>query len=285
MMFMDKILDLDLDYFVWPIAHNRAEEHGRPPARDFDYIASEEQVRQFLEDRCGLSTSNKLRGAEFVEHVDAFWTWDRWIREGKISTQFEVAHVDAHADLGVGWNDSSWVHLLIDLLGLPLEKRNQPKTGGDGLHSGSYLAFAIGNRWISRAKYVYPIEPPWLAPVHDPNDHSMEAFVRRMHPILHGEPEDDGCPSDVMALYFRNEDPSTGMIELPHFTPEQKDQIFLSSDLHPAHTEPPMPFECIHGDTYSDSGFTHIVVAQSPIYLPESADKLMAIVREYFDPV
>jgi hypothetical protein len=35
MMFMDKILDLDLDYFVWPIAHNRAEEHGRPPG-DFD---------------------------------------------------------------------------------------------------------------------------------------------------------------------------------------------------------------------------------------------------------
>jgi hypothetical protein len=153
---MDKILDLDLDYFVWPIVHNQTEEHGRPPAEDFDYIASEVDVRQFLEDRCGLNTSNKLPGAEFVEHVDAFWTWDRWIREGKISNKFEVAHVDAHADLGVGWGDTSWIHLLIELLALPPEERNQPRTGGDGLHSGSYLAFAIGNRWISRANYVYP---------------------------------------------------------------------------------------------------------------------------------
>lgn len=284
-MFMDKILDFDLDYFVWPIVHNRAEEHGRPPAGDFDYIASEEQVRQFLEDRCGLSTSNKLPGGEFVEHVDAFWTWDRWIREGKISAQFEVAHVDAHADLGVGWNDSSWVHLLIELLALPPEERNQPKAGGAGLHSGSYLAFAIGNRWISRAKYVYPLESPSLAPRDNPNDHTMEAFVRRMHPILHGEPEDDGCPSDVMAPYFRNGAPSTRVIELPHFTPEQKEQVFWSGDLDPVHREPPVPFECIPGDAYSDSGFTHIVVAQSPIYLPESADELMAVVREYFDPV
>lgn len=282
---MEKILDLDLDYFVWPTAYNRAAEHGRPLAEDFDYIASDEQLRHFLENRCGLSTTNRLPGAEFVEHVNAFWTWDRWMREGRLSTQFEVVHVDGHADLGVGWNDSSWVHLLIELLALPPEKRNHPKTGDNGLHSGSYLAFAIGNRWISRTKYVYPVVPAWLAPVNDPSDYSMEAFVRRMTPTLYGEPEDDGLPTDLMALYFRNEDPRTGLIEMPHFAPEQKDQATWSTGVEPVHKEPPMPFECIPGDTYSNSGFTHIVVAQSPVYLPESADRLMAVVREYFDPV
>jgi hypothetical protein len=113
----------------------------------------------------------------------------------------------------------------------------------------------------------------------------MEALVRRIHPILHREPNDDVCPNDLMALYFRNEDPSTGVIELPHFTPDQKDQIHLSSDLHSAHKEPSVSFQCISGGAYNDSGFTHIVVAQSPIYLPEPADKLMAVVRDYFDPV
>jgi hypothetical protein len=112
----------------------------------------------------------------------------------------------------------------------------------------------------------------------------METFVRRMHHDIRGEAENDGCPSDVMAMYFRDQDPSSRVIELPHFTQQQKEQIFWSSDLHPVHREPPVPFECTPGDTYSDSGFTHIVIAQSPVYLPESADKLMAVCREYMQP-
>ena len=77
----------------------------------------------------------------------------------------------------------------------------------------------------------------------------------------------------------------TSLIELPHFTREQRNLIFCLKDLIPAHKEPTVPFECVSGDTYSDSGHTHVVVAQSPIYLPEIADGLMAVVREYFDPV
>jgi hypothetical protein len=78
---MDKILDLDLDYFVWPIAHWRGPDHGRPSMDDFEYVASEEDLCRFLEEQCSLSHNVGLPGAEVVEHVEAFWTWDRWVRE------------------------------------------------------------------------------------------------------------------------------------------------------------------------------------------------------------
>ena len=284
---MDKVLDLDLDYFVWPIVHDRSEDQGRPLNEDFDYVASPKQLREFLEGSCGLSTSTKLPGASFVEHVDAFWTWDRWIHEKKISPQFEIAHVDAHADFGVGMDETSWVHLLTELLALPPECRNHPRTGLDGLHSGSYMAFALGNRWIANAKYVYPVAPFDLSPVDDSNDQTTGASFRKIQAILaelDEESEDDGCPNDIIPMYFRNKDVRTGLIELPHFTPHKKDQVFWSEDLSPVHREPPVPFECVPGNTYKDSGFTHLVVAQSPGYLPEEADKLMAVVREYFKP-
>ena len=237
----------------------------------------------YLAERCGLSTTRKLPGAAFGEHIDAFWTWDRWIREGKLTVPFEVAHVDAHADLGL--RDSSWVYLLTELLGLPPTERNHPRTGSDALNSGSYLAYALANRWIASAKYVHPTIPSSLVSKDDPNDMSMEAFVRRFSPTLDEEHEDDGCPDDIMTVYFRDEDPKSRVIELRHFSREQRQEmIYGSKNLRPVHREPPVPFDFVAGDAFSENGFTHIVVAQSPDFLPESADLLMEICKEYFDP-
>src|SRR6266851_9396177 len=46
------VLDLDLDFFVWPVVRGPVE--GRPSDSDLA-CASPEQVRLFLEEQCGLS--------------------------------------------------------------------------------------------------------------------------------------------------------------------------------------------------------------------------------------
>src|SRR6266851_1477060 len=50
------VLDLDLDFFVWPVVRGPVE--GRPSDSDLA-CASPEQVRLFLEEQCGLSRENE----------------------------------------------------------------------------------------------------------------------------------------------------------------------------------------------------------------------------------
>src|SRR5438445_1688144 len=119
---MDTVLDLDLDFFVWPIAHWRSGRKRRSEA-DCNYVASKEAVRGFLEQQCYLTTGSKLPGREVVEHPDAFRIWRQWLRDGRLSAPFRVIHVDAHADLGLG--DPGWLYLTTDVLARPVARRSR----------------------------------------------------------------------------------------------------------------------------------------------------------------
>lgn len=129
------VLDLDLDFFVLPTEHFRSG-HQRLPGSRFS-CSRPEEVEQFLERQCGLSKSEKIPGRFCIDHDEAFDTWREWISKGAIETPFDVDHVDAHADHGLG--DSSWVYLLTEILALPVGKRAQPRRGLDGLNFGKLL--------------------------------------------------------------------------------------------------------------------------------------------------
>jgi hypothetical protein len=252
-LIMQYVLDLDRDFFVWPIAHWADEK--RRSRRDY-HASSVDDVRRFLEDRCHLNHDEKILGREVVEHADAFTIWQRWLSEGKLDAPFEVVHVDAHADLGMG--DAGYLYLLSEFLALPLEQRNNPRFASNALNSGNYLTFAIANRWIRKLTYVYP-----TAPRTDVGEKS-------------------GCPNDLLGIHFRNGDPATGVLELKHYNRKDAVLAVMGRNIPPIQVEPAVPFECVAAGGFAFTGFTHMILAQSPQFTPATADLLLLHIRGYF---
>jgi hypothetical protein len=282
---VDTILDLDLDFFVWPIEYE-PEGTGRLCEVECTH-ASPDDVRQFLEARCLLQSRWKIPGHEMVEHQDAFFTWRRWVRDGVLTAPFDVIHIDAHADLGLG--DSGWVYLLSELLALPPAERSNPRCGPKELNSGNYLAFAIANRWIRNLTYVFPHPKAAALPV---QEFSIKVFtgdelVRTISPEAADNQKRDPRPVDLMSLLFRNRDARTKLIELRRYSPDTvRDVADLMRAMPEAiHVEPAVPFKYVPADQFSSDGFTHMLVAQSPQFTPATADQLLPIFRDYFTEV
>jgi hypothetical protein len=256
---MHFVLDLDLDFFVWPIAHWADEK--RRSRRDYR-AASVAVVRRFLEDRCHLNRDDKILGREVVEHADAFTIWQRWLSEGKLDVPFEVVHLDAHADLGLG--DAGYLYLLSEFLALPLEQRKNPRFASNALNSGNFLTFAIANHWISKLTYVYPTAPPRT----DVAEKKKSAY--------------SGCPNDLLRVHFRDGDPTTGLVELRHYNRKDAESAAMGRNIPPIHVEPAVPFECVADGGFAFAGFTHMILAQSPQFTPPTADRLLSHIRNYF---
>ena len=118
-----RVLDLDMDYFMKSVATFIGEsETDRLPEDDYgDYVWTEREVRDFLENNLGLSKGNKIRGRVVAGHNESLFFWRELIEKGELTTPFDVIHVDSHADLGLGYR--SWAHILDYLLKLPTPKR------------------------------------------------------------------------------------------------------------------------------------------------------------------
>jgi hypothetical protein len=249
---MDLVLDLDLDFFVSPIAH--WPDNGRLPERDFRHATADE-IGRFLERCCHLDRYAPIRGRQFVNHQDSFKTWRQWIVDGKLTIPFEVVHVDAHADLGLG--SGGWVYLVSELLSRRAADRRGPKLGKSALNSGNYLLFAIANRWISRLTYVYP--------------------------SARGENPANGAPDDLWAELFRHRDPTSGKVELKRYSTEDAKKVLGGANVQALSVEPSVPFSFVRAAGFTMMGFTHMVVAQSPRFTPKSADQLLPVIQEYFE--
>ena len=117
-----RVLDLDMDYFMKYVATFIGEsETDRLPEDDYgDYVWTEREVRDFLENNLGLSKGNKIRGRVVAGHNESLFFWRELIEKGELTTPFDVIHVDSHADLGLGYR--SWAHILDYLLKLPTPK-------------------------------------------------------------------------------------------------------------------------------------------------------------------
>ncbi|WP_069328608.1 UPF0489 family protein, partial [Paenibacillus nuruki] len=152
-----RVLDIDMDFFLNEVAIGKSFNGER--LSDDEYIPwREKEIRDFLELRCGLEKNKKIKGQLFEEHVGVFhYLRDEIIKE-KLTTPFELIHVDAHADLGLG--DGAWAYIFEKYLSFDINKRmnihdyTSELKQIERLASSNYLLFAIACEWISNLVYV-----------------------------------------------------------------------------------------------------------------------------------
>jgi hypothetical protein len=124
---VQRVLDLDLDFFVRDVAHWRDHAEDRLDPDDFPAWSSRETL-DFLEIRCGLT--GRLPGFVVEHHGELFAHWREAIGPGTLRPPFHVTHVHAHADLDVG--GTGYMHLMRELLFLPAEGASRPGGTSDG---------------------------------------------------------------------------------------------------------------------------------------------------------
>ena len=241
-----RVLDIDLDFFLSRIAIS-VDPNDRLKEADGFVPWRELEVRRFLEENCGLDKNKPIKGLLSVRHNEVFKHWRRLISSDELKTPFEVVHIDAHADLGLG--DSGWSYILGSLLHKPVHERFFPQEDAwSGLGEGNYLAYALACRWIGRLTYVH-------------------------HP---------DCNDDFIPYYFKDFDENSGFLQLPKYDISLLDNPFFYKEERPLGLEPLVPFEVIDGSKYqADSMFSYVFLTQSPSYTPLSSDKLIPIIMEY----
>lgn len=113
-----RVLDLDLDFFLCGKAHFKDSAEGRLDPDEYPPWPLD-LVMTFLTRRCRL---DRPRPGFVVEHHnELFYMWGEAIQAGQIAAPFEVVHVDAHADLGLG--DASYAYVMTQLAFEPIEHR------------------------------------------------------------------------------------------------------------------------------------------------------------------
>jgi hypothetical protein len=245
---MQRILDLDLDFFVDGAAHMRAYDAERLDAEDYPPWSTADAMT-FLKDRCNLSA--KLPGFAVENHGELFPLWRDAIADGTLTPPFEVVHVDAHADLGLG--DHSYVYLLTSLLFEQPQDRCFPAEGTGGLNDGSWLSFALACRWISDLTYVFNT--------------------------------DEDAPTDIHAYMMEAGDPKAAHLELPAV---HKEDIDTLSRLHNTprvvqHLEPKVPFRALPWRAFQAvAKFDVVCLARSCAYTPAESDALFDEIRDRF---
>lgn len=238
-----RVLDLDLDFFLDHIAHFKVEDGSR--LDDAEYIPwTEVEVRDFLENRCKLSTGKQVRGRFVTHHDEAFLFWRDLILAGKLTKPFELVHVDAHSDTGVG--DTSNLYIMTELLQQePIHRINSKK-----LNAGNYVSHAIACRWVQNLTFV--LHPEWR--------------------------------NDLMWTHLKEFKLNSGAFQLKKYDQNKLTIHNLQriSEMEPDGIEPEVPYELVKVNSYMNNGsFDYIVLAQSPAFTPPAADQLIPIIMEY----
>lgn len=244
---MQRVLDLDLDFFLDGAATWRSQEDDRLDAADFPPWPLG-QVFSFLRERCGLD--RRLPGFVVENHGEMFPLWRGAIDAGRLVSPFHVTHVDAHADLGQG--DSGYVYLMTSLLFEEPENRRNPTEGEGGLADGNYLSFAIACRWLSELVYVHNGSSGGddVLPYH------MEGFSR--------------SAENVQLVSVRSRS-------------ELRDNLLTPENFTVAHREPRVPFRAVAWDQFqADQPFDFICLARSPPFTPAESDPIFDAIRQQF---
>lgn len=145
---MQRVLDIDLDFFVHGVACYRDPLAGRLDAGDYPPWTSDDAT-SFLREQCLLD--HPVPGFAVEHHGEVFGRWKALIEAGSLRPPFHVTHVDAHADLSMG--EIGYHYLLTELVHMPICERSDAALQKAG--DGDYLAFAIGCRWVRDLAYVY----------------------------------------------------------------------------------------------------------------------------------
>lgn len=159
---MQRVLDLDLDFFVQPVVFDTPADGSRPSddkyAVELDWETElctagpdanpERAAIAYLRERALLA--GPLPGAAVEHHDEVFHHWQALIDAGVLRAPFHVTHMDAHGDLGTGWERQ---RLVFDMLGVAVADR--PARSRKVLTFGDYLAFAVACQWVGTLDYVY----------------------------------------------------------------------------------------------------------------------------------
>lgn len=242
-----RVLDLDLDFFVHGVEHWAERDSGRLDEEWFPPWSLDDTM-DFLTDRCGLT--GPLPGCVVEHHGELFARWRDAIDTGLMREGFHVTHVDAHADLGMG--DAGYIQLMSDLLFREPHARRDP---GDALTDGNYLIFALGCRWLSGLDYVYNSENP-----------------------------DGASPGDLMRILMEDFNVDAANLQLAALPARQIEAVFMPGpEPTPVRLEPTVPFRHMGWPQFrADAPYDVICLARSPEYTPPGCDPLFDAIRERF---
>jgi hypothetical protein len=232
-----RILDVDLDFFVHPVAHFRnLDDLSRLSDDEYDVWPLDE-ASAFLADQCGLS--GRLPGWAIERHGEAFRHWHEAIASGRLKAPFSVVHVDAHADLGLG--EPVHEEIMGELLFMPVDQRAK---AASRVTDGSYLAYACAAGWFADLTYVHSTEKcqdlhpyhmkNWdveesslqLKAVQRSNLNGMTGKPRGQRPVEHLDPE---IPFRRQFWRgFQAEDAFDAIVicRSPNFTPPAADHLY-----------------------------------------------------------
>lgn len=262
-----KVLDLDMDYFMESVATDISfSVTNRLNEDEFgNSVWAERRVRHFLEHNLGLSKEHKLPGRVVSGHNESLFFWEELVLREKLTTPFEVIHVDSHADLGCGCHSSGF--LQSRLLTLPIESRRRVRDyefNGriEGINIGDYLLWGIAYRMISKITYC-------ANPKGDNNDYCWDTLKDYHEEFIWDKPV-----SNYIQLTFNKD------MDLPVYDSTEE---YKKKYLEGAIKEPEVELRIVPTieDVNYNGNFDFVVMAQSPNYTPASADFIIDIFKEY----
>lgn len=226
---------------------------------------SAEEVLSFVDDV--LRMPARCKGAVVVSHHEVFYLWRDALRKKTLTAPFFLCHVDAHADLGQGF-PRALHYLLDDFVNLPLERRASPKRGSAGINFGSFMAFALGNRWFESIDFIASeswnedISPFLLAP------RTYQDLLRAKKPLT------PPASLDLQLMHL----PRTYWSRPKITSPEERRES----------GEPIVRLNLLDAKSavgrYDRIAWDFVYLCHSPGYVPASADHLLELLRARIQP-
>jgi hypothetical protein len=259
---VQRVLDLDLDFFVQPVKFRAVSGDLRlDPAshevcvdpdttlRSVDVqSAAPAEAMAYLRER--LRLDRPLPGAAVEHHKEVFEHWRRRVAAGTLRPPFHVTHVDAHADFGMFQATYYDIH---ELLGLDGAAR--PARSSKMVTDGDWLAHALAARWLGEFDYVY-------------------------------------CPGggvDILTWYIENlalldwNAGARGALRMYAFDEATLNRPRLTVRPPTDYTEPAVPFCGVRQAEYAaEQPFDFVFLARSPEFTPATADPLYDAIRAAF---
>ncbi|MDA7916092.1 UPF0489 family protein [Verrucomicrobia bacterium] len=245
---MQRVLDIDLDFFLNRIYYCQDEPQGRLDPAEYQ-VDSTEVVMAYLRDRCGLDEENPIPGVACEHHVEVFDHWEQMVEDGVLIPPFEVVHVDAHADMGLG--NLSCLYIAEEMLIAPLEERIVPG-GRDpwSLNNCNFILFALAMGWIGKLTYV-------------------------RHP---------DCIDDIQWMHMKDFSTTSGYVQMKRFEPGFADDLkdFMEVKKLPFTADPEIPMEVVSRDDFIATEVPDFLfITQSPNYTPETIDPVFEKAKRF----
>jgi UPF0489 domain len=225
-----KFLNLDLDFFLNAIAHDRKSRTRRVSERHYKPWP-EEAVREFLERQCGLTRQSPVSGRFSVHHDAVFDYWHCLIKTMPPRTQIDLTHVDAHGDFMAAFRNFSQYDKGISFIKKlllhkdPAQRTYEVDRNRYYVTLANYMSFAVACRWIKRIEFV--THPKWQ------ND--LGRFFKPQEPPDHGLIEIRSSNSTVTeavpitltarARFSSGEFTNAFLCQSPNYTPRTADKL------------------------------------------------------------